>query len=247
MFLPTILPAFSSRECAQLTLQRVVLWIFGGGWLEKLVIKDWDPNNPDMPEEALSHLRHLAGQDAVLEAMLSSGEPLTRDTYLELAYPDNLPDDWGPELEGELPPPFQWGYDLEDAVTEDPPWLAKIKSSQKVFDALGLKLVSEIKGEMSPFKRLDLINEHLVVLLDELDLLSGAAQLNTAQRARLEALNILREETKENPGYFMDGPEAWAYMNGIKAGQRKAREALVNRGWSQEDIDELLSGSNAQD
>lgn len=39
--------------------------------------------------------------------MLDRGVPLTREKYLAFAYPGNLPARWTPELEAELPEPFQ--------------------------------------------------------------------------------------------------------------------------------------------
>jgi hypothetical protein len=48
------------------------------------------------------HWAEIAKEDCVVEMMLRHILPLTRDEYLALAYPDNLPegDDWGGELEG---------------------------------------------------------------------------------------------------------------------------------------------------
>jgi hypothetical protein len=35
--------------------------------------------------------------------MQATGIPLTRENYLDLAYPDGLPEPWTAELEGQLP------------------------------------------------------------------------------------------------------------------------------------------------
>jgi len=70
----------------------------------------------DVPSE---EWRRLADVDCVLAALLRRGGPITRDRYLALACPDNLPDDWGAELEGELPCPLRRGaFDDQDWVTE---------------------------------------------------------------------------------------------------------------------------------
>lgn len=45
--------------------------------------------------------------DPVLNHMVRRGLPLTREVYLELAFPDGAPDPMPPELEGELPEEFQ--------------------------------------------------------------------------------------------------------------------------------------------
>ena len=47
------------------------------------------------------------GQDPLLEAMKAQRIPLTRQNYLELAYPDENPDEFPAELESELPEQFQ--------------------------------------------------------------------------------------------------------------------------------------------
>ena len=52
-------------------------------------------------------LQTLAGTDPVLELMLLENKPLTRETYLAMAYPDNLPSEFPAELEADLPEPFQ--------------------------------------------------------------------------------------------------------------------------------------------
>ena len=43
-------------------------------------------------------------EDATLVWMKEQSVPLTRENYLELAYPDGLPDPWTAELEATLPP-----------------------------------------------------------------------------------------------------------------------------------------------
>ena len=48
--------------------------------------------------------------DPVLQWRKKHGMPLTREDYLEVAYMGEIPEDWGPELEAELPEQFQrWG------------------------------------------------------------------------------------------------------------------------------------------
>jgi hypothetical protein len=47
--------------------------------------------------------------DCVLQMMIRRGIPITRQNYLDLAYPDGLPEDWGAELESELPLVIQRG------------------------------------------------------------------------------------------------------------------------------------------
>lgn len=41
--------------------------------------------------------------------MLSSGGPLTRETYIQMAYGGTPPNPWTYEHEAELPEPFQRG------------------------------------------------------------------------------------------------------------------------------------------
>ena len=55
------------------------------------------------PEESTSQV----GSDATLEFMKRKGMPLTREKYLEQAYPEGTPDPWTAELEAELPEQFQ--------------------------------------------------------------------------------------------------------------------------------------------
>ena len=42
-------------------------------------------------------------QDHVLDLLRQFNIPLTRENYLDLAYPEGLPDDWGSEGEAGLP------------------------------------------------------------------------------------------------------------------------------------------------
>lgn len=46
-------------------------------------------------------------QDTVLDLMVQTRQPLTRATYLTIAYPFGLPDPWTPEHEADLPERFQ--------------------------------------------------------------------------------------------------------------------------------------------
>jgi hypothetical protein len=45
--------------------------------------------------------------DVVLHMMKRDGIPLTRQNYLDMAYPTGLPHPWTAELEAELPQQFQ--------------------------------------------------------------------------------------------------------------------------------------------
>jgi hypothetical protein len=47
--------------------------------------------------------RSALERDPLLGFMRARGIPLTRENYLDLAYPDGLPDPWTAELEGQLP------------------------------------------------------------------------------------------------------------------------------------------------
>jgi hypothetical protein len=47
--------------------------------------------------------------DVVVQLLLENGIPITRRNYLDLAYPDGLPE-WGAELEAELPRQLQRGF-----------------------------------------------------------------------------------------------------------------------------------------
>lgn len=48
-------------------------------------------------------LSSLTIADPVVQTLLKGGFPVTRENYLELAYPEGLPDEWTAELEAELP------------------------------------------------------------------------------------------------------------------------------------------------
>ena len=54
---------------------------------------------PITPEE----LKILRGQDQVVDFLVSQGLPLTRDSYLSIAYGDDIPEELPAELEAELP------------------------------------------------------------------------------------------------------------------------------------------------
>ncbi|MEB0114288.1 hypothetical protein QN397_23700 [Variovorax sp. RTB1] len=53
-----------------------------------------------------AELKTLHGSDPVLDHLLTRG-PVTRQSYLEYAYPDGVPDPMQAELEGEIPRPLQ--------------------------------------------------------------------------------------------------------------------------------------------
>lgn len=66
------------------------------------------PKSSNKPVD--SHYR--PGQSPLLDWMRRHNLPLTREKYLALAYPDGLPEPFGPELEAELPGQFrQWQGD----------------------------------------------------------------------------------------------------------------------------------------
>ena len=48
--------------------------------------------------------------DAVLDHLMSRGIPVTRERYLELNFPDGVPDPMPGELEAGLPWPLRRGY-----------------------------------------------------------------------------------------------------------------------------------------
>jgi hypothetical protein len=41
--------------------------------------------------------------DPLVETMIRLGIPVTRDNYLEMAYPEGIPEQWTAELEADLP------------------------------------------------------------------------------------------------------------------------------------------------
>lgn len=45
--------------------------------------------------------------DPVIQTLIKLGIPVTRENYLEMAYPEGLPDEWTAELEAELPDELQ--------------------------------------------------------------------------------------------------------------------------------------------
>lgn len=46
--------------------------------------------------------------DPLIQTMKANDIPITRETYLDLAYPDGVPDPWTTEHEIELPPEVRW-------------------------------------------------------------------------------------------------------------------------------------------
>ena len=56
-----------------------------------------------MPEESITQ----RGTDSIVEFLKTIGEPVTRDAYLGVAYPNGLPDPWTMELEVNLPVDLQ--------------------------------------------------------------------------------------------------------------------------------------------
>lgn len=60
-----------------------------------------------MTSQAASGHPTGTGDDGVLRIMKEDGIPLTRENYLHLAYFGDVPKDWGPELEANLPTQFQ--------------------------------------------------------------------------------------------------------------------------------------------
>lgn len=52
-------------------------------------------------------MRQNGSDDPIVEYLEEIGVPVTRENYLNFAYPDGLPEDYGAELEAELPPELQ--------------------------------------------------------------------------------------------------------------------------------------------
>ena len=59
-----------------------------------LVLPEGEPASP-MPGESTGP----SGSDAILAYMQKKGRPMTRETWLAMAYPDGLPTPWTAELE----------------------------------------------------------------------------------------------------------------------------------------------------
>jgi hypothetical protein len=53
-------------------------------------------------------------QDLLVRWMTSHGITVTRHSYLALAYPDGIPEEWTAELEVQLPPHLQQPLPRED-------------------------------------------------------------------------------------------------------------------------------------
>lgn len=65
------------------------------------------PGTGSSPTQLRRALETQATSDPVLQTMLNSGGPLTREDYIQMAYPGNRPDPWTAEHEAELPEAFQ--------------------------------------------------------------------------------------------------------------------------------------------
>ena len=51
--------------------------------------------------------------DPIVEWLQKNGYPVTRENYLDVAYPNGLPEDYGHELESELP---EWLQDFDEVM-----------------------------------------------------------------------------------------------------------------------------------
>ena len=72
------------------------------------------------------------GTDPIVEFLKTIGEPVTRDAYLGMAYPNGLPDPWTMELEVNLPEDLQ-DYDkveVEPASQNSQPSTSENSSSE---------------------------------------------------------------------------------------------------------------------
>lgn len=85
------------------------------------------------PEDSNSSL----GTDPMVQTLIKLGIPVTRENYLEIAYPKGLPEEWTAEHETELP------EGPEESATPDSP----AKPSQPSF-ADGSPLLQELKKEL---------------------------------------------------------------------------------------------------
>jgi hypothetical protein len=54
--------------------------------------------------EESSRTRTGSHPDPLVNWLRKNGFPVTRENYLEMAYPTGLPEPWGAELEAQLPP-----------------------------------------------------------------------------------------------------------------------------------------------
>ena len=84
------------------------------------------------------NLANSLGTDPVVQTLIKLGFPVTRENYLEIAYPEGLPKEWTAELEAELP------EQLQLSATPDAP--AKPSSQQSFAD--GSPILQELKEEL---------------------------------------------------------------------------------------------------
>ena len=56
---------------------------------------------------SLEDMKHVPGNDPLIELLKELGQPVTRENYLAWAYPDGIPNPWTAELEAELPEELQ--------------------------------------------------------------------------------------------------------------------------------------------
>tara|TARA_R100001509_G_scaffold115595_1_gene70596 strand:- start:799 stop:963 length:165 start_codon:yes stop_codon:yes gene_type:complete len=52
-------------------------------------------------------MRQNGSDDPTIEAMKMSGIEITRENYLNYIFPDGVPEDYGAELEAEMPEQFR--------------------------------------------------------------------------------------------------------------------------------------------
>jgi len=74
------------------------------------------------------------GTEPIIEMLEELGFPVTRENYLNMAYPGNLPE-WTPELEAELPQELQDFSKISSTNPEDPR-IAQLDPSDPSYDTV---------------------------------------------------------------------------------------------------------------
>ena len=90
------------------------------------------------PSVSQEELKSQAGNDLILQHMVAKKMPLTRETYLNLNYPEGAPNPMPAGLEMEIPEIFRETHSLASSMEPHP-----MQAAADAYEAGVMKLITE--------------------------------------------------------------------------------------------------------
>lgn len=155
--------------------------------------------------------------DPVIQTLIKLGTPVTRKSYLEIAYPEGLPNEWTADLEAELPEELQYHEEKKAvSLTEEVPGSAQ----QEPVEGMTIERLEELRA---------IVNRIPQEGEDEEDDLEAIIAGEKLRRLRMRQRAAAAQKPNAQPSFAIRSP-----------GLLELKKELLERGMSDADAEAYL-------